>query len=584
MKTTPTILALKPYLEAIGKCCQQLSHDELCDVIQSFAQEVTPRERADFLTRLESYLKPRKKAAKQLHVEEELIGRIQGLREDIAHRQAAIEDGSYYEEYGDYGHDYGYDYYDEEIEVLSEEQREDLQTLFAETDHLFLANELELAEQAYRLLLNLFGSVGPEEDDEQEFYYAMSEHDINIDWRETRARYCRCVYETCAPKERPSKMYYGMQADMNMFESRYAPSEVSYPMLQDVVDAKAGELADLDEFLTDWQKILKAHMNNRVCVLLLEAVQWTEGLEGVAREVRNRKVPVGYLYWLDQLVTDQVWPDVGAIAQEALENMPTGRLRAQAAEILSTAGTETGNNALILQGKQEHFYSTPSDQTLAALIEEAVSQQIRHDILEQGLNFLEQKEGVVALKIKTLLMLGRLTEASQLVDTDKALGWSYGATGLGVFFGGVLTALTHADDRCVTINAVLQRYSGEQSIYYYGVSMSSMPESEPSLVQYIRQGLQDVSLNDAEKERWFQLAKTMGGNRIDGIVSNKHRNAYARAAEVLGALMECCALNEDQAQTRSLLETYRNEKYRRYSAFRREVDRVLKNAPLLKAV
>ncbi len=179
-------------------------------------------------------------------------------------------------------------------------------------------------------------------------------------------------------------------------------------------------------------------------------------------------------------------------------------------------------------------------------------------------------------------MLGRLTQASQLVDPDKALGWTYGATGLGVFFGGILTALTHADDRGVTIAALLHRYSGTQLAYYPGISTASPQKSAPSLVQQIQQGLHNISLDDAEKERWFALAKKMGGGRIDGIVSNKHRNAYDRAAQVLAALMECCILNDDQAQARSLLNTYRNEKYRRYSAFRKELDQIIRNSVVLR--
>ncbi len=580
MKKAPTILALKPYLEAIEHCCQQLSHAELCELILTLAQEATPRERADFLSRLESRLQPAKKrGVKKVNVEEELLGRIQGLREDIESRQESIEDGSYYEEYGD--EDYG-GYYEEEIDALSDEQRQELRMLFAEVDHVFLTDEFELAEKAYRLLLNMFGSVGTEEDEDEEFGYTLSEHDLDINWRETRARYCRCVYETCAPEERPARMYFGMQVYVNMFESRYAPADVSYPMLQDVVDAKPGTLSEWEAFLIGWHQILEKQVNNRACVLSLEATQYQNGLDSVAREVRARKIPVGYLYWLTHLVAEQAWPDVGTIAQEALEQMPDGSLRAQAAEMLSAAGCELGNDAFILQGKQEQFYSTPSDTTLAALIEEAEKQQIRTQILEQALNFLEQQEGVVALKIKTMLMLGRLTEASQLVDTDKALGWSYGATGIGAFFGGILTALTHADDRGVTIKAVLQRYSGTQSSYYPGILMASAQESVPSLVQHIRQGLRDIALDDAEKARWFALANKMGGTRIDGIVSNKHRNAYDRAAEALCALMECCILNDDQTQARSLLETYRNEKYRRYSAFRADLDRIMRSSAILR--
>jgi len=79
-------------------------------------------------------------------------------------------------------------------------------------------------------------------------------------------------------------------------------------------------------------------------------------------------------------------------------------------------------------------------------------------------------------------------------------------------------------------------------------------------------------------------AKKIGENRIDAIVSNLHRKSYDRAAEVLGALMESFLLNDQQTQARLLLETYKNQKYKRHSAFRREVDIVLKNSKLLRTL
>ena len=63
----------------------------------------------------------------------------------------------------------------------------------------------------------------------------------------------------------------------------------------------------------------------------------------------------------------------------------------------------------------------------------------------------------------------------------------------------------------------------------------------------------------------------------------KTPKSYDRAVKVLGSLMECCYLFNDQPnKAHLLLDTYRNQKYKRHSAFRKEVDTVLRNSALLR--
>lgn len=571
-----TILALKPYLETVKSHCQTLAHNELCDVICEIAQEVPPRERAGFLENLTSRSKGEEEFGLVINPSHELVSRIDSLKEEIAERQKAIDDGSYYEEY-----DSGYGYYDEEEpDALSEDQREELQTLFAEADHLFLSDELEVAREAYALLLDMFRS----DRHDNEFYYQLYAHDVNVNWRETRSRYCRCVYELSPPPERISLMLDAMEINVNMFEFRYVPSEGNYPLLQDVFDAKTGDLPDRDEFLRDWSHALEGKTNHRAFVLFLEAINWLEGTEGVAHEVRKQRIPVGYLYWLAQLISSQTWQEVSTIAQEALENLPEGNFRAQAAEMLCLAGQETGKDALILQGKREHFFSTPTNDTLALLLEEANRQNARNEELKNALRFLTAQPQLVDLRVKALLMLGHLDEASGLVDKTKPLGWSYGGTGIGVFFGGLLTALTCADPQAETIRGLLKRYAESRYGHFHYPPTPEEPKSKAVIFQEILDGLRDIALEEPHKQDWFEVAKKIGENRIDAIVSNLHRKSYDRAAEVLGALMESFLLNDQQTQARLLLETYKNQKYKRHSAFRREVDIVLKNSKLLRTL
>lgn len=593
MIVTTQILALKPYLEAVENCCRNLSHEELCEFVRELAQEASPKGRAAFLARLKSRPQPKvfvteDESESEDLLDDELLERIRELKEDILERQEAIEDGTYYEKYDDYrsyGRSYDDYYYDDSIESLSDEQREEFKMLFAETDHLFLTNDLEIARLAYRSLLNMFDNIGEDEDEETfSFAYGFTESEIKIDWRETRSRYCRCVYETASAGERVAQMSQAMLVGAIQFERSYAPSEGKYPLLQDVIDAAAGELPEREEFLTAWQDALERYENTRAQVLFLEAVELSEGIEGVAREVRRLRMPVGYLYWLDLLNTRQAWPELCEIAQEALTNMPKGELRAQAAKVLNSAAIESGNQDMILQGVREAFYSNPDSMSLTKLIEEACRRNLRNEELGKAVEKLGDSGQGLQLKLRILLMLGRLDEASRLVDTEKALGWSssYGNPGVGLFSGGLLTALTGNDTRGTTIQALLSRYAGSVSGHSFYSPESSRSESATVILLEIRQGLQSISMEEAERQKWTVLAYKMGGGRIDGIVSKKHRKSYGRAAEVLGALMECELLNEREHEAQRLLETYRNQKYRHYSAFRAELKTVMSASALLK--
>lgn len=77
------------------------------------------------------------------------------------------------------------------------------------------------------------------------------------------------------------------------------------------------------------------------------------------------------------------------------------------------------------------------------------------------------------------------------------------------------------------------------------------------------------------KHRYLSWALETGRKRIEQIVSNKHRGAYDRAAETLGALAERYLLNGEEEKSRSLIDEYRNQRYNRYPAFRRELDSLI---------
>ena len=565
------VLALKPYIEQIKIHCGNLSQAELIDLLCRIAQEVPAKERQYFLEKLEITSTTPSEPADRAEEVDEILARIEEIIEEILERQESIEDGSYYEEYDDYG--YGGHYYDEECpDSISSEQREDLEVLFIEADSFFLAGDIEIARKVYQELTNIFlhnSGLG--------LYFEINRHDIGINWRETLSRYCRCIYETASSSDRTQQILDAMEAHHPAADRYYDPSDEWLPSLQDIYNARPEEISGWDDFLQGIQIALQQNTGNRAVLLYLEAVHWTDGLQGVAAAVREKKSPVGYLYWLNQLEAETLWEDTAQAALEALDSMPSGRLRVTAAATLIRAGEQIEKKYLVLHGKQEQFFSEPNGHYLACWLEEARKQEVKTEMLDKALAFLEHRlesrqeetswneNRFFLLKIKVLLLLGQLEEAYAEVDREAVVGWSNTKQTTAVVYTCILLALVRCSTEARTIHGLSSSYlalKGEEAI-------------TEEILQYLAEP------DPAEQEEWFRFTERMTQARIDHIVSNKYRKAYARAAEVLGGYMEALILNDRKSQAVEFLHLNRNQKYNRFSAFRAEIQRVTGSSPLL---
>ncbi|MCW5212037.1 hypothetical protein VU04_03915 [Desulfobulbus sp. TB] len=564
MSNTP---ALKPYIEQVKNHCSSLSQSELIDLLCKIAQDVPAKERQSFLEKLETTSTTPSAPLDRTEDVDEILSRIEEIIEEILELQESIEDGSYYEDYDNYD-----DYYDDDPDIISSEQREDLEKIFTEADQLFLAGELDSAQKVYQKLLSIFLH-----NSELDLYYDIGRHDIGINWRETLSRYCRCVYETASAADRTQQVLAAMEADYSTVNQYGGSSEEWLPSLQDIYNARPEEIAEWNDFLQDIQIILQRNRGNRAVLLCLEAVHWTDGLQGVAAVVRKKKSPVGYIYWLNQLEADALWEEAAQTALEALDNMPPDRLRVAAAATLIRAGEEIEKKDFVLHGKQEKFFSEPTGQHLACWLKEAKKQEAKAEMLEKALAFLEnrledrqeklswEENRFFQLKIKVLLLLDRLEDAYVEIDQEAVVGWSNSKQTTAVVYTCTLLTLARCSAEARTI---------------HGLSSSYLAlKGEEVITEEILQHL--VEPDAAAQEEWFQFAERITQGRIDHIVSNKYRKAYARAAEVLGGYMETLILNDRKDQAVKFLHLNRNQKYSRFSAFRAEIQRVTASSPLL---
>ncbi|MBW1940614.1 MAG: hypothetical protein JRI28_04450 [Deltaproteobacteria bacterium] len=567
-------IALKPYLDTIAGYCDTLSTEALANIIIGLAKGIPTAERVNFLERIESLLPGGPpKPVFDLGPVEEILNEIQALRESIEERIKAIEDGSYWD-YSDEWEDNSY--YNEDPDYINEEQIEELESFFNDAENLFLDDRLEDARIVYGALFTLINEVG-----ETSYFPPTPETDI----REERARYCRCVYETSDKDKRFKEFATAMEINISVLfnENEY---DKNYPLLQDVIDAKPDDMEDLESFLPAWKNLLsKKETKGRPAVLLLETVYRLEGLDGVSKLARKWKnsQPQGYLFWLKILKEEKDPEGIIKVSDEGLEAIKEGPFREDVAVFMIDAAEKLNDKKNILLGKRERFFSHINDQNLLELLDEAITQDAREKELDGGINFFKTRKTIdkkrKSLYAKTLLMAGELKAAHALVKNAKSVGWSY-ETNAGIVFGSVMSVLTGHSDKTSTIKRLLKSYANDTSVYSGRFSIDDGKST--SFYEEIVKGLKQKKFTKTQTSQYFSWAEKIGRNRIDHIVSNKHRNAYERAAQVLGSLAEAYASMDKKTEAVQILNEYYNEKYNRFSAFRREVKAVVMESDLLK--
>jgi len=571
-------MALKPYLEAIEVHCNQLSKEDLKNMIIHLAKEMAVAERRTFLSKLYSFSPVKKTIPDEINetdIRNKLFDEIDALKVEIQERVSSIEDGSYWD-LRCYDDDYYYDY-NEEPDYISEDQIDELQILFNTTEDYFLEDHLLLARDLYEKLFQLMDGF-----DSYEYGYHLSSDKFFL--KEYRARYCRCVYETSDKSNRVKNMIDAMDIHAGLNPAILDLTNEKYPMLQDIIDARPGTMEDWDDFLNQFYSELQKRKTNRPEMLLLEISFIQNGFKGIAKLARKWKTkqPRGYLFWIQKLIEDDDWKSASDICLEALKIFPNTSFREQTAEYLIQCAKQLDSKDLILTAKREKFISSPDKENLLNLSHEAGVQNVRDETLANLMNRYQKSRKNFSddsLFINFLLMVGNLKAAFELVKTEKCIGWSSGKA--GIVFGSILHVICEKSDSAKTIHNLLEYYADRGS----GFSSFHIDEDieTTSMYKEICIGLSQYKLKTADKTVFWDWAYEIGCGRIDHIVSNKHRNAYDRAAKVLGALSECLILTNQKKKAQGLVDTYYKEKFKRYSAFRREVKAVF-NHGVLKSI
>lgn len=564
-------MAQRPYLEGMREACEQMTREQLISFILDLGQEVAMEGRSGFLAKLRSF-SPQPGVpgqSKSVHGADAMLDRLTALKEEIEQRIASIEDGTYWDDERDWD---GFD--DEDPDYVTDEQADSLTELLVETGDLFVQGRFLEARGLYEVVVGLLN-------EHREVTYCFS----NSDLHQAHARYCRSVYETAEPDRRLEDFVQSMRIEAPERSFHSEASCETHPLLQEVIDSSPVDMPDLESFLPAWEKRLAEMSSRRSALLRLEAVERLEGLEGVSRLCRawSSDQPCGYLHWIRSLDRRGDSPAMISVCEEALDNLPAGPHREQAAVYLATAARRLGHSELVLRGMRECFLSAPDEDNLMGLLAEAERQQVRSEELETILaspcmttEAGGQREN---LRVKIQLMAGKLEEALDERRDAGGLGWSYGET--GTLFGGVLSVLTDHSGMATIVQEILKRYTAGESHRFDRHGLEPK-EGRDEVYRQVLRGLSSVGLPRERKEELLAWAERLGGQRIEAIVSSRSRGAYDRAAQVLGALAECRVHIQTGSEAASLVREFAQVKFPRHHAFRREVKQVMERSNLLK--
>lgn len=545
-------ISLRPFLESIHKLCSGMSQERLSNFVTEYAKYLPAKERMAFLENMMSFSEARVHPG----ADETLQDRISDLKDALMERWEAIEDGSYWDEQD-------WNSYDDEPDYFTEEQEEEIESYFDEADTLFLMGRFKEALIVYEDLYSVFEL-------EKSSFHSL-EYYIEINHRETRARYCRCLYETSVPEERAANLMAGMNINAPLDSSCFNIHETYHPMFCDVQNAISGQLPEERAFLDDWIGLLSEINGDRAQVLLLEAVFLRDGVSAVGDLARKwgGKQPRGYLFWLYLLKSEGDSSEIIKIGKEGLKRLPATPLREQLAGEIVQAGEILEDFPVVLEGRREIFHSVSSKSNLIPLLKEAIKQDVFEREIKKVTTFLSDNGGINdKLLAKVLLMKGDMANAFDLAGDLEPLGWSYGHNNAGaVVFAGILSALViDKIDNARIIQSLFKGYVANSGSFIY---------------QEIMKGLKGSVMTAENKAEYLKWIETLGIRRVHSIVSNKHRRSYGKAAEILGGLAEYYYLMDDQRAAYELISQHRDEIFNRYPAFKRELRSVLSTSRIL---
>ncbi len=89
----------------------------------------------------------------------------------------------------------------------------------------------------------------------------------------------------------------------------------------------------------------------------------------------------------------------------------------------------------------------------------------------------------------------------------------------------------------------------------------------------------EFPISEKMRDEYFRVAEKAAFKRVDAIVSEKHRQSYWKAGQLLLALAETHWSNGEPDKGQKLIKRFK-EKYNRHSAFKGELQKAARRSKL----
>ena len=430
---------------------------------------------------------------------------------------------------------------------------EDVSVCYTACEHLLIQGNYPEAAAAFRLFfeaLDRFNEYNAGHD-----YGALSVEtfidegllDINMDKAKALRGYSSLMAQGTYLADDLNYIYH-------MCTSSYSRN-ISF---RDILNTGSEPVPNLENILTQWLAVLTAQSPEDAAPLIKEAAQLLDAPDVMEQFAKTKGLtePTAHLALCEMLIEQNSTPEkiISAAIHGLKHTAVNSHRRGELALLLADTAKESNDLTSYSYAVLEHFYSDTNVANylqIRALKSETANQS--------ALTFLASKKGYHDTNTYHIINMlnGKYMQAFEAVKRDtKSLGWSYSLKGyLFPFFLGILTGFNR---KALATKKLIEK------------------EETDGLYTALEESLGNVT----KEESAFLLDWCVKevGKRVDGIVSNQHRGAYNRAAQLLVAVCEVRLLREE-VNPFALLHKYL-KKYPRHSAFHGEVRGALNEAKL----
>lgn len=317
------------------------TEDELRNWIRNYARSIPEEERGSFLEQMQTR-KPRS--------HKEILKELTDWCEKVEEGEIMLS-SSGYEAYGESWWDSDWvTEYEDPMEIGSQ-----LKRYYKEAEQAVYDRDYESASQMYRELGTLNITAYDEDGGdltEMGIEDMVSEKLVSLNLKQIAALTLYSIYQAYELPERIRRLY--------SFFSRRMFKDTG---IEDMMSAGREPLRKIDEFLKAWIKYLRKQNDSYTSRLLIEAVTFRSGTDGLLEEAKRTadQHPGLYIRVLDPFFRDREWNRLRNEGMEALRRMNRNmEIRDKAARMTAAAATNTGESNIAAEALKEAFCSKPT--------------------------------------------------------------------------------------------------------------------------------------------------------------------------------------------------------------------------------